>query len=107
MYKLSVITPDGKAFDGLVDWLSTLGVEGSLGILSRHVPMLTLTKKSVLTIRQNDIESYFVTGSGILEVGANHDVVFLTDQALPAQNRAEAQEKLSLVKRNKFCDSTK
>jgi len=99
MFHLSLITPGGKIFDADIEYLRAPGTEGSLGILSRHTAMLTLTKKDVLMVRHDNKEAYFATGPGILEVGPDHSVLLLADEALPAKDTEEAHEKLKALKR--------
>lgn len=83
-YKLSIITPDGQAFQGQVQSLQAPGQAGWLGILAQHAPMVVALNPGRLKIQQDVQEKSFEIKSGILEVDASHNVVILVDQADPA-----------------------
>ena len=82
MYRLSIITPSGKVFEEEIDSLQLPGVEGSFGVLKNHIPIVTLLKKGLVTIKQQNQSKYFSINSGILEVNAKTDVLLLADEAV-------------------------
>ena len=86
-YRLTLVTPAGKMFDGPVDFLTAPGSEGSLGILAGHAPLATALKQGPLTIKSEGGERYFTVGSGILEVTARDGVLILSDFAVEKSSR--------------------
>ena len=97
MFHLSLVTPGGKIFDGDIEYVSVPGTEGSLGVLSRHTPILALLKKGILTIKQNNEAKFFAIGAGILEVGSDHSALVLSNEALHSADESEAAEKLKAI----------
>ena len=80
-FPLSIITPTGKIFEGTVESLTAPALEGTLGILANHVPILTLLKQGTLRIQQNQNQQNFSITRGILEVNKLHQVLILADEA--------------------------
>lgn len=66
--KLDVVTPDRLLFSGDVDEVSVPGVEGYLGILPGHAPLLSELKIGEIMLRQGEKRTYFFCSWGFLEV---------------------------------------
>ena len=100
---LTIVTPtglifpgkdaDGKPKSGEVDMVVVPGMEGELGILPMHIPLMTELQPGELKISQNGGEIYMAVGAGFVEVTQDH-VSVLTDMALAEDeiNEAAAQE---------------
>lgn len=77
-------------FDGEVEQVIASGLEGDLGILSGHVPLMTELKPGpVRLIKKDGSEEVFYVSSGFLEV-TPHEVNILADTAERAQDLDEA-----------------
>jgi len=77
---LEVVAPDRLVFSGLVDrfWLS--GVDGDLGVLPGHAPLLTSLKPGLLHYRVSGEDRVMTVMGGFLNVQARKATV-LTDAA--------------------------
>src|SRR5438045_1890626 len=98
MSKLAVemVTAAGKVLSTEADFVLAPGIDGDLGVMPNHIPLLTpLRTGSVLVRNGSDEEHLFVAG-GFLEVTAEK-VVVLADSAERAEDidvaRAEAARK--------------
>ena len=80
-YKLSIITPSGKIFDGEVESLQAPGTEGSFGVLFKHAPMITTLKPGFIEIKKNNSTQKFSISAGILEVEKSSHVLVLANKA--------------------------
>jgi len=91
--KLEVVTAEREVFSGEVDSLLAPGVEGELGILPRHAPLVAMLQAGELRFRRADEETNLAIGGGFLEV-ANNRVIVLADSAERADeiDLARAQE---------------
>ncbi|AKZ65738.1 F0F1 ATP synthase subunit epsilon [Candidatus Palibaumannia cicadellinicola] len=90
-YHLDVVSAEKKIFYGLVQKIQITGSEGELGILPKHMPLLTTIKPGMLRIVQaNGQEEYIYLSGGILEVQLNH-VTILADTALRGEDIDEAK----------------
>ncbi len=78
--KLEIITAERRVYSDDVDLLVAPGVEGELGILPHHAPLLTALKPGELRIRKGGQDEYFAVAGGFMEVIANR-VTVLADAA--------------------------
>jgi F-type H+-transporting ATPase subunit epsilon len=103
--QLEIVTPESKAFSEEVDMVVLPGVEGELGILPLHVPLMTRLLPGEVRITQGLKEIELVVGNGFVEV--THDKVsILTDMAMAdsdvdEQAAEEAIQRAEAVLRDK------
>lgn len=86
MAKLSVelVTAEQRVVSGEADYLIAPGIEGELGVLPNHIPLMTPLRPGEVMIRNDGEEQYlFVTG-GFLQVLPDR-VVILADAAERAE----------------------
>lgn len=70
--RLEIITPEKELYSGEAKSVSLPGVGGSLGILDKHAPMITVLKAGNIEIRlENGEEQTFEVSGGVVEVQNN------------------------------------
>ncbi len=79
--KLEIVTPEAKAYSDDVDMVVLPGVEGELGILPNHAPLLTLLKPGELRVKKGGQEIALAVGEGFAEIN-QLSVSVLTDMAI-------------------------
>jgi F-type H+-transporting ATPase subunit epsilon len=79
--KLEIVTPEAKAFSQDVEAVYVPGVEGELGILPRHIPLMTMIKPGELRVQNQGQETVMAVGEGFVEV-TGESVTVLTDMAI-------------------------
>ena len=70
-FDVSLVTPDGAAFEGEAEMLVVPGAAGEIGVLARHAPLVaTLKAGSTRVYRSVDSEDVleFATGPGFFQV---------------------------------------
>jgi F-type H+-transporting ATPase subunit epsilon len=82
--KLEIVTPEKKVYSDEVDSVVVPGVEGELGILSHHIPLMTQILPGELRIKKGSEETHLATGGGFVEV-TGRKVSVLTDLAERAE----------------------
>lgn len=88
--QLDIVSAEGQLFSGLVELVVANGLQGELGILYNHAPLLTALKPgAVKVIRQGGEEDFFYVSGGMLEVQPDH-VTILADTAVRAHDIDEA-----------------
>lgn len=92
-YKLSIISPQGKAYEGEAESFSTTGREGEFGVLAGHTPMLAMLKPGISKITAGGQATYLVTGEGYCEV-TRDAVNVLVDTAIKSASLDEARAAL-------------
>ena len=97
-FNLTIVSAERKIFEGEVKQIQATGVEGELGILPGHTPLLTAIKPGIVkfTLQDGNEEVIYVSG-GFLEVQPNI-VTVLADVAirgseLDAERIREAKRK--------------
>jgi len=79
--KLEIVTPEAKIFSQDVEIVFVPGVEGELGILPKHIPLMTMIKPGELRVSSNGKETFMAVGDGFVEVTGD-SVTVLTDMAV-------------------------
>ncbi|MCT8140107.1 F0F1 ATP synthase subunit epsilon [Anaerobacillus sp. CMMVII] len=81
---VSVVTPDGKVFDGDVEMVSVQTINGGLGILPNHIPLVTpLTIGAVRIKKDSEITLVAITG-GLMEVRGDQVSILAESAELPS-----------------------
>ncbi len=75
---LEIITAEREMYADDVDMLVAPGIEGQLGILPHHAPLMTVLQPGELMIRKDGEETYLTVTGGFLEVIGNK-VTILAD----------------------------
>jgi F-type H+-transporting ATPase subunit epsilon len=97
-FDVSLVTPDGPAFEGEVEMVIVPGADGEIGVLARHAPLVAMlqagsTRIHVRRGREEDVHE-FATGPGFFKVEADRALA-LVDDAVNAKEiddeRARAQ----------------
>jgi F-type H+-transporting ATPase subunit epsilon len=99
--QLEIVTPERRAFTDEVDMVVVPGVEGQLGILPHHTPLISALGTGELKIKQHGSEQVMLISGGFVEVRPDK-VVIMADvaehsdeideaRAVEARRRAEAE----------------
>jgi F-type H+-transporting ATPase subunit epsilon len=72
---LEIVTPERLAFSGEVDSVNCPGIDGELGILPHHAPLISTLGFGELRIRKGGEEEYFAIAGGFLQVRPDRVVV--------------------------------
>jgi F-type H+-transporting ATPase subunit epsilon len=101
-FELSLVTPEGAAFEGEVEMLVVPGDAGEIGVLARHAPLVAMLKAGSTRIyRDRDSEDIveFATGPGFFKVEQDRALA-LVDDAVEARHIdvARAQEQLDVAR---------
>src|ERR1035438_5340927 len=88
--KLEIVTPDAKIFSDDVDMVTLTGVEGEMGILPQHVPLMTQLCAGEIVARKGADTIFLAVGDGFVQVTGDR-VAILTDMAIRAENIDEAR----------------
>ena len=79
--RLVIVTPEGKTFDDDVEQVVMPGVEGQLGVLPGHVPLLTQIMPGELDLKAHSKGDELAVGGGFAEITGSR-VTILTDMAV-------------------------
>lgn len=93
-FKLSILSPQGKAFEGDCDSLVAPGYSGEFGVLAGHAPMIAMLKRGIARIIVAGETSWYVTGEGVCEVSKDA-VSVLVDTATKTESLDAAKKELA------------
>ncbi len=94
--QLDIVTAERLVYSEQVNELVAPGIEGELGILPNHAPLLTILQPGELRIiKQAETDTYMAITGGFLEVMANK-VVVLADAAERAEEIDEARAQTAM-----------
>ncbi len=78
--RLDIVTPEKVVFSEEVDFVVAPGVDGELGFLPEHAPLVSALKIGELRVQQGGKDFKFAVSGGFVEV-KNSRVVVLADAA--------------------------
>jgi F-type H+-transporting ATPase subunit epsilon len=83
--RCEIVTAERTVFQENVEMVVAPGIEGQLGILPKHAPLMTaLTFGELIIHRENQPDEFIAIGGGFMEVGPEH-VTILADSAERAE----------------------
>ena len=94
-FDVSLVTPDGAAYEGEAEMLIVPGAAGEIGVLARHAPLVATLKagSTRVHVSRDDVRE-FATGPGFFKVELDRAIA-LVDDAVSAReidaDRAERQ----------------
>jgi len=87
--RLEIVTPETKTFSEDVDMVTLTGVEGEMGILPQHMPLMTQLVAGEIHARKGSENIFLAVGEGFVQVTGER-VAILTDMAIKADDIDEA-----------------
>jgi F-type H+-transporting ATPase subunit epsilon len=106
LFPVSVVTPEGAAFEGDAEMLIVPGQSGEIGVLARHAPLVAMLKAGSTRVHLDGGEvREFATGPGFFQVLENRAIALVDDAVAAGEidtERAqrqleEAREELARV----------
>ena len=95
-FSVSLVTPDGAAFEGDAEMIIVPGVAGEIGVLARHAPLIATLKAGSTRIHPGGGEVLtFATGPGFFQVLEDRAIA-LVDDAVDAANVDDARAREQL-----------
>jgi F-type H+-transporting ATPase subunit epsilon len=88
--KLEIVTPEAKIFSDDVDMVTLTGIDGEMGILPQHMPLMTQLVAGEIIAQKGKDTIFLAVGDGFVQVTGDR-VAILTDMAIEADNIDEAK----------------
>ena len=89
---LEIVTPERAAYSDEVDAVFCPGIEGELGVLPHHAPLLSTLGIGELRIRKGAREEYFAIAGGFVQVRPDKVVIMAELADLSSEIDLEAAE---------------
>jgi F-type H+-transporting ATPase subunit epsilon len=101
-FEVSLVTPNGAAYEGDAEMIIVPGAAGEIGVLARHAPLIATLKAGSTRIHPGDGADVreFATGPGFFQVLQDRAIA-LVDDAVDANeiDDARAREQLEAAQR--------
>ena len=100
-FDVSLVTPDGQAFEGEAEMIVVPGAAGEIGVLARHAPLIATLKagETRVYVTRAEIRAY-ATGPGFFQVQQDRAIALVDDAVLADEiDDARAREQLEAAER--------
>jgi len=101
-FSVSLVTPDGPAFEGEAEMIIVPGAAGEIGVLARHAPLIATLKAGSTRVHVDQSADVleFATGPGFFQVLEDRAIA-LVDDAVEASkiDDARAREQLEAAQK--------
>src|SRR5438874_3688737 len=101
-FNVSLVTPEGPAFEGEAVLLIVPGAAGEIGVLARHAPLVATLKAGSIRVyldRAPDDIVEFATGPGFFKVELDRALALVDDAVNVREiDDARAQEQLETAR---------
>jgi len=101
-FKLKILTPDKKLFEGEVVSFTVPTQSGEITVLKNHAPLISIISIGQIRINLSDSTSEMIlVQGGVVDVKSNSsefEVVLLVDQLLDSQNPTNLDEEIIRAK---------
>jgi F-type H+-transporting ATPase subunit epsilon len=96
-FDVSLVTPEGAAFEGEAEMLVVPGAAGDIGVLARHAPLVAMLRagSTRVYLRRDGEVREFATGAGFFKVEQDRALA-LVDDAVDAKEIDEARARRQL-----------
>ena len=92
LYRLKILTPEKKIYDGEIRSATFMCEDGLLTVLARHAPMAALLSEGQVVIRKEDDTIIGTAGRGVLQAGQNECAVMVRSFRWNSDDEESADE---------------
>ena len=89
-FELSLVTPEGAAFEGEVEMIVVPGDAGEIGVLARHAPLVAMLRAGETRVKAGGDWSWFATGPGFFKVQQDRAIALVDDAVAAGDIDVEA-----------------
>ncbi len=106
--QFKVVTPAGTVYEDVVDIVTLPSRDGEISILPNHIPLVSLLRAGVITLKKNREEIHLSSSGGFVEILPESRVIVLADTAERADDlvlekieeaKKKAEEALNKIER--------
>jgi F-type H+-transporting ATPase subunit epsilon len=100
-FSVSLVTPEGPAYEGDAQMVIVPGAAGEIGVLARHAPLIATLKAGSTRVHVSETEILeFATGPGFFQVLQDRAIA-LVDDAVQAEQIDEERARRQLEEAQK------
>ena len=111
MFRFQLVSLTGKKLDEDVYEVTLPTLDGEIGVLQHHMPLVSVAKTGVIAVRRDqkdrdDQRDFYATNGGVIEV-SNNTLRVLVDEADHADEVSEAEAQKALERAQKMVAEAK
>ena len=111
MFHFQLVSISGSKFDDDVEEVILPTLEGEIGVLQDHMPLVSVANTGVIAVRRqardrDDQREFFATNGGVIEVSDN-TLRVLVDEADHADDINEAEAEAAMERAKKLVSEAK
>ncbi|WP_169084495.1 F0F1 ATP synthase subunit epsilon [Paenibacillus sp. PL91] len=91
-FLVEIVTPERKVYAETANMVSVSGVEGELGILPNHIPLVTPLRIAPVTIKRGNLVDVVAVNGGFIEVRKDKIVILAESAELATDINIERAE---------------
>src|SRR5919204_2189274 len=93
-FDVSLVTPEGPAYEGEAEMLVVPGAAGEIGVLARHAPLIATLKSGATRVHvASDRIEEFATGPGFFTVQFDRAIALVDDAVKADEIDRDAAER--------------
>jgi F-type H+-transporting ATPase subunit epsilon len=93
-FEVSLVTPEGAAYEGEAEMIIVPGAAGEIGVLARHAPLVALLKAGSTRVHTGGEVREYATGPGFFKVEQNRAIALVDDAVLASEIDADKARRL-------------
>jgi len=82
-FLVEIVTPERVAYTATASMVNVVGVEGGLGIMADHIPMVSPLRIAPVTVKHDGKEDIIAVNGGFIEVRKDKVVILAESAELP------------------------
>lgn len=111
MIHFQLVALTGTKYDGEVYEITVPTLDGEIGVLEKHMPLITVLKPGVIAVRENEKDAdsarlYFAASGGVVEI-SNNALRVLVDEADSSEEISEAEAQAAIDRAKKLLSEAK
>jgi F-type H+-transporting ATPase subunit epsilon len=94
---LEIVTPEAKVYTDTIDSVVVPTVEGEIGVLPGHIPLLTQVEHGELRVTKDNVTSFLAVGGGFAQIDGDR-IRVLAEHAITEEKIDEHAVEAALKK---------
>ncbi len=99
--RCEIVSQDRMVWEGDADIVNIPGMDGDMGILPNHAPLLTTLRFGIINVRREGVDQFFTVSGGVVEVQPQI-VTILADAAENVEEIDIARAEAAKVRAEEF-----
>jgi F-type H+-transporting ATPase subunit epsilon len=87
--RLDIVTPEKKVYSEQVDMVITKAANGEIGVLPKHVPLVSPIKGKTVRVKRDGLEETITVSGGFIEIRPDRVTILAETAEVPNQEEKD------------------